>query len=354
MAAAPAPAAAPPEAVCIICLDRGDEPLLRDCGCRGPTAGFAHMPCLVRHVANAAGSDGLWSNCTVCEEPFSGAVRMALARARWMRALGREEDDWERRAAMRLLASALAQSGDCAAALPLAEKSLVADRRIHGNLHRETLVSLHFLAHLRVRLYKPTAALPLAEECLLTSRQTLGDEDEQTLRAMSLLSEVYYDLADFEKALPLARQVLDVRRRTLTDYHPKTKNAFEHVSEMLMEMNEDEAAEQLCADFEDEDEDDDFDEGLLDDDGEEEQQEQQDQQSQAGDQQPEQQQEEQPEPQSEQPPLAEGWTAVPHGDRVYYWHAETAESTWDRPQAPPADDTEQHEETEVHESNVQK
>ena len=45
---------APPEAVCIICLDRGDEPLHRNCACRGPTAGFAHMSCLVRYVSSAA------------------------------------------------------------------------------------------------------------------------------------------------------------------------------------------------------------------------------------------------------------------------------------------------------------
>ena len=49
---APPVPGAPPEAVCIICLDRGDEPLLRNCACRGPTAGFAHMSCLVRYVSS--------------------------------------------------------------------------------------------------------------------------------------------------------------------------------------------------------------------------------------------------------------------------------------------------------------
>ena len=79
---------APPEAVCIICLDRGDEPILRNCACRGPTAGFAHMSCLVRYVASAAATNKKrWVECGTCTRRYFGATKLGLARARWERAL---------------------------------------------------------------------------------------------------------------------------------------------------------------------------------------------------------------------------------------------------------------------------
>ena len=109
-AAAPAPPvpAAPPEAVCIICLDRGDEPLHRNCACRGPTAGFAHMSCLVRYVSSAAETNAdLWYDCGTCKQEYFGATKLALARAWWGRARGLPKDDLHRLAAMECLAGAL-------------------------------------------------------------------------------------------------------------------------------------------------------------------------------------------------------------------------------------------------------
>ena len=96
-ASAPPVQDAPPEAVCIICLDRGDEPLHRNCACRGPTAGFAHMSCLVRYVSSAAATNPRrWIECGTCKQRYFGATRMGLARARWDRARGRPEEDDER------------------------------------------------------------------------------------------------------------------------------------------------------------------------------------------------------------------------------------------------------------------
>ena len=85
-AAAPPVPAAPPEAGCIICLDRGDEPLHRNCACRGPTAGFAHMSCLVRYVSSAATNKKLGYDCGTCKQRYFGATQLGLARARWEQA----------------------------------------------------------------------------------------------------------------------------------------------------------------------------------------------------------------------------------------------------------------------------
>ena len=100
-AAAPPVPDAPPEAVCIICLDRGDEPLLRNCACRGPTAGFAHMSCLVRYVSSAAATNlNRWYDCGTCKQRYFGATQLGLARARWELARGLPEDNHERLLAM--------------------------------------------------------------------------------------------------------------------------------------------------------------------------------------------------------------------------------------------------------------
>ena len=124
-APAPPPTAAPPEAVCIICLDRGDEPLHRNCACRGPTAGFAHMSCLVRYVSSAAETnERRWFECGTCKQRYFGATQLGLARGRWDRARGLPEEDGERLNAMECLASALQDSRDYVVALPLREELL--------------------------------------------------------------------------------------------------------------------------------------------------------------------------------------------------------------------------------------
>ena len=41
-------------ASCYICLDEGPDeagkPLVRDCSCRGDTAGFAHLSCIIEYA----------------------------------------------------------------------------------------------------------------------------------------------------------------------------------------------------------------------------------------------------------------------------------------------------------------
>eukprot|EP01045_Picozoa_sp_COSAG04_P020815 COSAG04_NODE_2176_length_4624_cov_33.939445_5_plen_370_part_01 len=214
---------APPEAVCIICLDRGDEPLHRNCSCRGPTAGFAHMSCLVQYVSSAAETNlDLWNECGTCKQRYFGATLLGLARARWERARGLPEEDEERMAAMNCLALALDDSGDFAAALPLFEELLAADRRMQGDLGDDTLGSLYNLVRLHLAMDNPSLALPLAEECLRGRRQTMGEEHAETLLAMNQLSSVHDEMGNYDEALPLARRVLEAQRRTLGDEHEHT------------------------------------------------------------------------------------------------------------------------------------
>eukprot|EP01045_Picozoa_sp_COSAG04_P045292 COSAG04_NODE_15799_length_516_cov_0.600950_1_plen_145_part_10 len=135
---------APPEAECYICLRRGtdDNPLRRKCACRGPTAGFAHMECLIKAVhVGSQQKHMLLYECGLCETPYYGDVLVGLARARWERARDRAEDDTERLAAVNQLALAHRELREYDAALPLFEEALRIRRRTKGNEHWDTFTS---------------------------------------------------------------------------------------------------------------------------------------------------------------------------------------------------------------------
>ena len=86
--------AVPDGASCYICLDEGPDeegkPLVRDCSCRGDTAGFAHLSCIIEYAEQkckqAADSDlpGFytpWHDCNNCNQPFQNQVALDLSSA---------------------------------------------------------------------------------------------------------------------------------------------------------------------------------------------------------------------------------------------------------------------------------
>ena len=85
----------PADAICSICEQRGDEPILRACECSG-ASGLAHLSCLVRRAQIARSdkdktdtdeayfaADDKWSKCPTCEKSYHKAVRGALGYACW-------------------------------------------------------------------------------------------------------------------------------------------------------------------------------------------------------------------------------------------------------------------------------
>ena len=84
--------AAPDGASCYICLDKAPDeegrPLVSDCSCRGPGAGFAHLSCIVKYAKQkskqAADSDltdfsAPWEKCNNCNQPFQNQVALDLS-----------------------------------------------------------------------------------------------------------------------------------------------------------------------------------------------------------------------------------------------------------------------------------
>ncbi len=86
--------AVPNSASCYICLDEGPDkagkPLVRDCSCRGNTAGFTHQSCIIEYAKQkskqAADSDldafaMPWEDCNNCNQPFQNQVELDLSSA---------------------------------------------------------------------------------------------------------------------------------------------------------------------------------------------------------------------------------------------------------------------------------
>jgi hypothetical protein len=84
--------AVPKSASCYICLDRGPDeagkPLVRDCSCRGNTAGFAHLSCIIEYAnqkskqaADSTGYSTPWVICNNCKQQFQNQVSLDLSSA---------------------------------------------------------------------------------------------------------------------------------------------------------------------------------------------------------------------------------------------------------------------------------
>ena len=82
----------PDGAACYFCLgEEADEegmPLVRDCSCRGDSAGFVHFSCLVMYAeqkskqADEGDTDAFtepWEKCTNCKQPFMGQLSVDVA-----------------------------------------------------------------------------------------------------------------------------------------------------------------------------------------------------------------------------------------------------------------------------------
>jgi hypothetical protein len=79
-------------ASCYICLDEGPDeagkPLVRDCSCRGDTAGLAHLSCIIEYAkqkskqavySDLAGFAMPWDKCNNCHQPFQNQVALDLS-----------------------------------------------------------------------------------------------------------------------------------------------------------------------------------------------------------------------------------------------------------------------------------
>lgn len=165
--------------ICATSATRRNE-LLRGCACRGSHAGYAHLPCLIEAAKH---DENTWTGCPTCLQDWTGKQQLGLAHSRWELVRDDPPEDRTRLFAADILATALQEvSGEHELALLLCEEVLEVSRRIDGNSHPDTLMSIGNLAAAHSMMGNDALAQPLYEEALERQRETLGDDAEDTIR----------------------------------------------------------------------------------------------------------------------------------------------------------------------------
>ena len=63
-------------------------------------------------------------------------------------------------------------------------------------------------------------ALPMVEECLAKKKRVLGEDHPDTLMSLNGLAGLFYSKGDYDRALPMVEECLAKRKRVLGEDHP--------------------------------------------------------------------------------------------------------------------------------------
>jgi tetratricopeptide (TPR) repeat protein len=122
-------------------------------------------------------------------------------------------------------------------AIALDEQTLAGYRRVLGDDHPDTLLSMSNLATSRRALGDLQGAHDLHEQTLAANRRVLGDDHPDTLTSMNNLAETRLALGDLQGAHDLHEQTLTARRRVLGDDHPNTLTSMNNLAELRRELD---------------------------------------------------------------------------------------------------------------------
>ena len=232
------PAQTPPvSAACFVCLESTNEeqqPLWRDCACRG-SAGWAHpVPCL---VDAAKQQPALWDTCPTCKQRWTGNTQLTLAKERFRCSM--DADIAEKIKTCDNLAMALDEvAGDTAGALDVFEESLRFEEMLHGENHPDVLASKSNIGVLQMRTGDYRAARATLQDTLAIARRELGETHDLTLQNCEQLALAHASLCEFGTAIPLMRQAVRMRMGKLgkaADCDAMTMISLGNLGNMLVE-----------------------------------------------------------------------------------------------------------------------
>ncbi len=118
-------------------------------------------------------------------------------------------------------------------------------KRLLGDDHPDTLLSINSLGMLTLFRGDGAKAEPILRESLDRCRRVLGDDDTTTLTAISNLGFLLEDMGKLAEAEPLYREALERRRRTLGNNHVDTLLSLNNLGYLLMSQSKAAEAEPL-------------------------------------------------------------------------------------------------------------
>ncbi len=146
---------------------------------------------------------------------------------------------------MDILANLYHHQGRYEQAEPLYEKILEICRRVLGPRHPGTLTSMNNLAGLYRAQGRHEQAEPLQQKALEIQRRVLGEAHPDTLSSMNNLALLYMAQGRYKDAQPLYEKTREICRRVLGQQHPNTLSSMNNLAELYKAQGRYEEAEPL-------------------------------------------------------------------------------------------------------------
>jgi tetratricopeptide (TPR) repeat protein len=134
---------------------------------------------------------------------------------------------------MQRLSLTLKAQGNLPGARKIQEQVLNVSRRVLGEEHPDTLTSMDSLALTLNAQGDLPGARKIEERALEIHRRVQGEEHPDTLTSMNNLASTLWSQGDLPGARKIQEQVLDVRRRVLGEEHPGTLTSMNNLAVTL-------------------------------------------------------------------------------------------------------------------------
>jgi tetratricopeptide (TPR) repeat protein len=119
------------------------------------------------------------------------------------------------------------------AAKPLLERALETRRRVLGEEHPDTLMSMAQMGNLLMNQGKRDEALPYHRQVLDTTRRVLGEDNALTLDALQNMGSLLVEMGKSDEAAPYYREALDRLRQSKGEDDPTTLSAINDMGTLL-------------------------------------------------------------------------------------------------------------------------
>ncbi|EUC54179.1 calcium-independent phospholipase A2-gamma, putative, partial [Rhizoctonia solani AG-3 Rhs1AP] len=146
---------------------------------------------------------------------------------------------------MKDFANTFLQLGRWDDALHLQIQCVSTHKRVLGEYHPDTLVSMSNLASTYLHVGRYDEAEQLQAQVLSARKRVLGEDHPNTLVAMNNLALIYLRLGRYDEAEQLQAQVLSARKRVLGEDHPYTLVSMSDLASTYSHLGRYHEAEQL-------------------------------------------------------------------------------------------------------------
>jgi tetratricopeptide (TPR) repeat protein len=170
-----------------------------------------------------------------------GEIKQALEPARQALAIRKKvlgEQHPDTALSLNNLGTLLRAQGDYVAARPYYEQALAIRRKVLGEQHADTAHSLNSLGVLIQDQGDYAAARPYYEQALAVRKKLLGEQHPDTARSLNSLGFLLSAQGDYAAARPYYEQALAIRKKVLGEQNRDTATSLSNLGVLLQEQGD--------------------------------------------------------------------------------------------------------------------